>query len=606
MDFLKKFQNVENYTNFVNSDYFKLPNVSLTDEDYDVHYTNFISQGGEEEEETEPAVTLTYNVTIPNERVAFWNGGENIKRLYVDGEEISFDPVEITSETTEILGSTFDFGDMATFPDSCFLTSVPSRITLAPKDSSVQINKDIVFSFIKRDLLDDNYYTDIEFSDFIAYAGIGNIIDNKLVIDNQNFLSYINDLINDNYAVTFALTNGYSSAPVSLEADVDTVSAEPEMQVLDIIMTAEVITGGVPTPFLFDYPGQHTVKMVLNDTDFGGYGMFSYYADEVQEGSLLTNSSANYCTLQSVVINDKVTSILPGTFYQSSLYKVKIGSNVTSIGEEAFFENNIETVIIPDSVTRIDNYAFQYCYRLTSIEIGSGVTSIGSNAFYNCSGLTSVEIGSGCTSIDHSAFSGCKGLTNAEIGSGVTSIGDYAFQECSSLTGELVIPDSVTSIGNYVFQNCSGLKTVVIPDSVTSIGYSVFYNCSGLKTVVIPDSVTSINSSTFYGCTNLSSIVIPDSVTYIDDRAFYYCYRLTSIEIGSGVTSIGSNAFYNCYELAEITCHATTAPSIYSNTFYYVKSNGTLYVPSGSDYSSWMNTNYSYLGYYNWTQQSIS
>ena len=160
MDFLKKFQNVENYTDFVNSDYFKLPNVSLTDEDYDVHYTNFISQGGEEEEETEPAVTLTYKVSSPDERVAFWNGGENIKRLYVDGEEILFDPVEITSETTEIPCSTFDFGDMATFPDSCFLTSVPSRITLAPKDSSVQINNDTVFSFIKRDLLKKNVDSD--------------------------------------------------------------------------------------------------------------------------------------------------------------------------------------------------------------------------------------------------------------------------------------------------------------------------------------------------------------------------------------------------------------------------------------------------------------
>ena len=344
------------------------------------------------------------------------------------------------------------------------------------------------------------------------------------------------------------------------------------------------------------YSTNNIAEIKVNDT----------ILDSVSTGYTFTPGMWNVVRIK---YTDGTTSIPPSCFRECTyMHEVKIADSVKSIDSSAFQGcSGLTSFEIGSGVTSIGNSSFYGCSGLTGkLIIPDSVTSIGSFAFYNCSGLTSVEIGSGCTSIDHSAFSGCKGLTNAEIGSGVTSIGDYAFQECSSLTGELVIPDSVTSIGNYAFQNCSGLKTVVIPDSVTSIGYSVFYNCSGLKTVVIPDSVTSINSSTFYGCTNLSSIVIPDSVTYIGDRAFYYCYRLTSLEIGSGCTSIGSNAFYNCYELAEITCHATTAPSIYSNTFYYVKSNGTLYVPSGSDYSSWMNTNYSYLGYYNWTQQSIS
>jgi len=33
-----------------------------------------------------------------------------------------------------------------------------------------------------------------------------------------------------------------------------------------------------------------------------------------------------------------------------------------------------------------------------------------------------------------------------------------------------------------------------------------------------------------------------------------------------------------------------------------VKTNGTLHVPSGSDYSAWMSTSDFYLGKYNWTK----
>jgi hypothetical protein len=37
-----------------------------------------------------------------------------------------------------------------------------------------------------------------------------------------------------------------------------------------------------------------------------------------------------------------------------------------------------------------------------------------------------------------------------------------------------------------------------------------------------------------------------------------------------------------------------------------VKDNGTLYYPSGSDYSSWLSTGRYYLGYHKWVGQKIS
>ena len=95
------------------------------------------------------------------------------------------------------------------------------------------------------------------------------------------------------------------------------------------------------------------------------------------------------------------------------------------------------------------------------------------------------------------------------------------------------------------------------------------------------------------------------NITSISDGAFTSCSSLSSITIPNSVTSIGANAFYYCDSLSSIICLAETAPTILSNTFRYICSNGVLKVPSGSDYSSWMSTSSYYLGYYNWTKEEI-
>ena len=51
------------------------------------------------------------------------------------------------------------------------------------------------------------------------------------------------------------------------------------------------------------------------------------------------------------------------------------------------YSNAIRKVELGSSVTSIGDYAFQYCYSLSSITIPDGVTSIGNYAFYNCYGL---------------------------------------------------------------------------------------------------------------------------------------------------------------------------------------------------------------------------
>ena len=166
--------------------------------------------------------------------------------------------------------------------------------------------------------------------------------------------------------------------------------------------------------------------------------------------------------------------------------------------------------------------------------------------------------------------------------------------------GVLTFDDDITLIGGGAFSDCTTLATITIPESVTTIGNSAFDGCSSLTSITIPDSVTTIGEDAFDDCSSLTSVTIGNSVTSIGNKAFGSCSKLTSINIPDGVTSIGTSAFLGC-SLTSITCYATSAPSIQSDTFRYAPENGTLYVPTGSDYSSWMSTDNYYLGKYNWT-----
>ena len=58
---------------------------------------------------------------------------------------------------------------------------------------------------------------------------------------------------------------------------------------------------------------------------------------------------------------------------------------------------------------------------------------------------------------------------------------------------------------------------------------------------------------------------------------------MTSIAIGNSIKEIGRYAFHDCSGLTEIRVEATTPPTVYENTFDYVKKSIPLYVPVGCE-----------------------
>lgn len=164
-----------------------------------------------------------------------------------------------------------------------------------------------------------------------------------------------------------------------------------------------------------------------------------------------------------------------------------------------------------------------------------------------------------------------------QVTTGNTTYFGLQFEDSNEHTLKVSLVNS--SINQSIFGNIQYLTKVTIGTSIISIGDAAFNHCYSLTSVTIGNSVTTIGSSAFDGCTGLKSIIIPNSVT-----------------------EIGSQAFNDCNSLTTITSLAATTPTISNNTFYNIKSGGTLHVPAGSDYSAWMSTDSHYLGEYNWTK----
>ena len=157
-------------------------------------------------------------------------------------------------------------------------------------------------------------------------------------------------------------------------------------------------------------------------------------------------------------------------------YILRYGSNSDS--RNLVYQNSVLKVEIGAGI-RIGDYAFQYCYSLSSVIIPNGVTSIGNYAFSDCYSLSSVIIPNGVTSIGSNAFYNCYSLSSVIIPNGVTSIRNYSFQYCHSLSS-ITIPNGVAGIGKYAFQYCYSLSSIILPNGVTSIRYYAFHTCSGI------------------------------------------------------------------------------------------------------------------------------
>ena len=252
------------------------------------------------------------------------------------------------------------------------------------------------------------------------------------------------------------------------------------------------------------------------------------------------------------------------------------------------YREAIKSVVLQNGVTGIGNYAFVHCRSMESIAIPMSVTSIEDWTFDICPGLISIEVAA-----DNPCFSSQDGvLFNKDR----TKLLRYPNNK---LDATYDIPDEVKHIGKSAFWGSHGLVSITISKDVKEmpVGLGLFNKCRGLASIevaadnpwyssqdgvlfskdktelllyprnkpgdvyTIPDEVKHIGAFAFYRCSGLTSIVIPKGVTSIGEFAFEFCHGLTSITIPASVKSIGERTFEDS-GITELIVRAVVPPVV--------------------------------------------
>ena len=226
-----------------------------------------------------------------------------------------------------------------------------------------------------------------------------------------------------------------------------------------------------------------------------------------------------------VIIPDSVKTISANTFKNCyNLTYVVFSNTLISIGDYAFCNcTRLSEITLPETLRTIGSNAFDCCQSLESIEIPYNLETIGSYAFKDCKNLSSVTFlrssngKNKISTIGRGAFEYCSKLTSIEIPNSVTVIERGVFVYCENLTS-VIISNSVTSITYDTFENCYNLTSIVIPNSVKYIGDFAFAGCYNLSSVTFSNNLISIGHKSFIAC-DLKALTIPGTVTIIN-KAF--------------------------------------------------------------------------------------
>ena len=200
-----------------------------------------------------------------------------------------------------------------------------------------------------------------------------------------------------------------------------------------------------------------------------------------------------YCKFEDLTINSPLSEVSSSSFSGCDSIKT-----VTFNGEtipNSFMQSHsyLQTINIGKNVKSIGEYAFQYCYRVKTLNIDAEVSDL--------------EIG-------QYAFSNVDSLRTVSLPAGITSLGEYCFYSCDSLrTVEFDEASVITAIPNYCFQYCYNLQTVTLPNSVQTIGNQVFYYCSKLREITFGTGLVTKafpnDQYLFYDCSRVEKMTIP-------------------------------------------------------------------------------------------------
>jgi hypothetical protein len=318
-----------------------------------------------------------------------------------------------------------------------------------------------------------------------------------------------------------------------------------------------------------------------------GWKLFQHIKEMVPSGNIVFADAKvkEICVANWDTDNDDELSYAEAAAVTDLGTVFRYANAITSFDELQFFT----------SLATIGDYAFEYCFGLTSLTIPNSVTNIGNYAFAYCSELTSVTIykTTPLSISDETTFNYRNNATlTVPYGSKAAYETAYFWKDFANIVemdgvvdnpyinfadeavkavclanfdsdgdGKLSYAEAaaVTELG-AVFEDNTSITTFDefrFFTGVTEIPYYAFYGCSNLSVITLPDNLTTIKSYAFCNCSSLSAIELPISLVYLYDDAFRSCNSLTSVTIPKNVYAESSkiycsNTFSKCKNLTEI------------------------------------------------------
>lgn len=265
-----------------------------------------------------------------------------------------------------------------------------------------------------------------------------------------------------------------------------------------------------------------------------------------------------------IVLPDNIVEIDSHAFYnvdgtyENPFTSIVIPEGVTRICDHAFMNTSLETVVLPSTLQVIEEYAFNGCDELQSINLEEGLEIIGDYTFGGCTNLKNIDLPTSLTTLGFSCFSR-SGLVSITIPEGITNWGDLGapsnwlteiFAECNALT-TAVLPDNMTEIPDGLFYSCHSLSSVTLPKNLKVIGRQAFWESYALHNIDLPETVESILDAAFQHSA-LRSLVLPNSVNYMEKNCFDLCDQMVSVTLSNQLTSLPEHAFSRCTQLTDI------------------------------------------------------
>ena len=138
---------------------------------------------------------------------------------------------------------------------------------------------------------------------------------------------------------------------------------------------------------------------------------------------------------------------------------------LSAAAEKAMSENGA-IYTIPDTVTSVAPFCFNYCDKLTRVDLPDGLKTIGQMGFFKCLSLETIHLPDGLENIGPDGLSYCEKLDYIFVPSSVKEIGHHAFYGCLGI-GEIYLGAADNSMvetgeGWLPKQNVRSMKNVPV------------------------------------------------------------------------------------------------------------------------------------------------